>query len=33
MEDLPRLRRTAAHFARKFEPDTEVLDALDAEIM
>jgi hypothetical protein len=33
MEDLPRLRRTAAHFARKFAPDTEVLDALDAEIM
>jgi Core-2/I-Branching enzyme len=33
MEDLPRLRRTAAHFARKFDPDTEVLDALDAEIM
>ncbi|MGP8122524.1 MAG: beta-1,6-N-acetylglucosaminyltransferase [Xanthobacteraceae bacterium] len=35
MEDLPKLRKSAAHFARKFDPavDAEVLDALDAEIM
>jgi len=35
MEDLPNLRKSTAHFARKFDPavDAEVLDTLDAEIM
>jgi hypothetical protein len=35
MEDLPKLRGSVAHFARKFDinHDTAVLDALDADIL
>jgi hypothetical protein len=35
MEDLPKLRESTAHFARKFDADTDakVLDALDADML